>query len=231
MPVAPWSGGPVDSVDDGRRARRTHRLPADDQGHGGRRRPRHPPGRRRRRARRGLRERPRRGRSRRSATPTVFMERVVTDARHVEVQLIADAHGTVWAVGVRDCSMQRRNQKVIEESHCIALTPEQDRDLRAAAVRLAAARRVRERRHGRVPLPTGRAALRLPRGQHPPPGRAPGHRADDRARPRQAADPRRRRRAARGRSAADRAATPSRPGSTPRIPQRASPRRRAPSRR
>ena len=50
---------------------------------------------------------------------TVFMERVVTDARHVEVQIIGDNHGTVWAVGVRDCSLQRRNQKVIEESHCI----------------------------------------------------------------------------------------------------------------
>ena len=70
---------------------------------------------------------------------TVFMERVVTGARHVEVQLIADIHGTAWAVGVRDCSMQRRNQKVIEESQCIALTAEQDRDLRAAAVRLASA--------------------------------------------------------------------------------------------
>ena len=70
---------------------------------------------------------------------TVFMERVVTGARHVEVQIIADGHGTVWAVGVRDCTMQRRNQKVIEESHCVALTAEQDRDLRAAAVRLAAA--------------------------------------------------------------------------------------------
>ncbi|MET0323687.1 MAG: carboxyl transferase domain-containing protein [Ilumatobacteraceae bacterium] len=57
----------------------------------------------------------------------------------MEVQLIGDAYGTVWAVGVRDCSMQRRNQKVIEESHCIALTPDQDRDLRAAAVRLAPA--------------------------------------------------------------------------------------------
>ena len=88
---------------------------------------------------------------------TVFMERVVTGARHVEVQLIADNHGTVWAVGVRDCSMQRRNQKVIEESHCIALTPEQDRDLRAAAVRLAAAAGYQQRRHGRVPLPARRA--------------------------------------------------------------------------
>ena len=67
------------------------------------------------------------------------MERVVTGARHVEVQLIADSHGTAWAVGTRDCSMQRRNQKVIEESACPVLTPHQDRELRAAAVRLAKA--------------------------------------------------------------------------------------------
>ena len=67
----------------------------------------------------------------------MFIESVVTGARHVEVQLIADHHGTVWAPGVRDCSMQRRNQKVIEESQCIVLTPQQDADLRAAAVRLA----------------------------------------------------------------------------------------------
>jgi acetyl/propionyl-CoA carboxylase alpha subunit/acetyl-CoA carboxylase carboxyltransferase component len=70
---------------------------------------------------------------------TVFMERVVTAARHVEVQIIADAHGNVWPVGVRDCSMQRRNQKVLEESQCILLTPEQDDDLRQAAARLARA--------------------------------------------------------------------------------------------
>ncbi len=70
---------------------------------------------------------------------TVFMERVVTAARHVEVQIIADEHGNVWPVGVRDCSMQRRNQKVLEESQCILLTPEQDADLRQAAARLALA--------------------------------------------------------------------------------------------
>ncbi len=68
--------------------------------------------------------------------PTVFLERVVTGARHIEVQIIADQHETVWAVGVRDCTLQRRNQKVIEESHSTALTADEDRELREAAVRL-----------------------------------------------------------------------------------------------
>ena len=65
------------------------------------------------------------------------MERVVDDARHVEVQIIADGHGTVWPVGVRDCSAQRRHQKVLEESSSTALDPEQDAELRVAAARLA----------------------------------------------------------------------------------------------
>src|SRR6478672_6318862 len=68
---------------------------------------------------------------------TVFLERLVTGARHVEVQLIADKHGTAWAVGVRDCSIQRRNQKVIEESSSPLLSPEQTDELKAAAERLA----------------------------------------------------------------------------------------------
>ncbi len=53
--------------------------------------------------------------------PAVFLEQFVESARHVEVQVIADGAGTTWAVGVRDCSMQRRNQKVIEESASTAL--------------------------------------------------------------------------------------------------------------
>ncbi|WP_432905329.1 carboxyl transferase domain-containing protein [Micromonospora matsumotoense] len=69
----------------------------------------------------------------------VFLERLVTGARHVEVQVIADGQGTAWALGVRDCSVQRRNQKVIEESASPVLGPEQTAELKSSAERLAVA--------------------------------------------------------------------------------------------
>ncbi|WP_030317847.1 acetyl/propionyl/methylcrotonyl-CoA carboxylase subunit alpha [Streptomyces sp. NRRL B-3229] len=69
----------------------------------------------------------------------VFVEPYVEDGRHVEVQILADTHGTVWALGTRDCSLQRRHQKVIEEAPAPGLTDELTAELHDLAVRAARA--------------------------------------------------------------------------------------------
>jgi acetyl-CoA carboxylase biotin carboxylase subunit len=67
--------------------------------------------------------------------PGLYLEKCIEDARHVEVQILGDTAGNVVHVGDRDCSLQRRQQKVIEEGPSTAIAPELAAEIRSAAVR------------------------------------------------------------------------------------------------
>ncbi|MET8043442.1 carboxyl transferase domain-containing protein [Micromonospora sp. NPDC005215] len=136
VPVAPWSRGAVETLDAARASAAEVGYPLmlkATAGGGGR----------------GIRvirneaelddayERTSQEAARAFGSGIVFLERLVTGARHVEVQVIADGQGTAWALGVRDCSVQRRNQKVIEESASPVLDPAQAAELKTSAERLA----------------------------------------------------------------------------------------------
>jgi len=136
--VSAWSGGPVADLEQARRHAETIGYPLmikAASGGGGR----------------GIRRVERAGDlaaafagARREAAAafgddTLLMEQAISGARHVEVQIVADGKGGIWALGVRDCSIQRRHQKVVEESASTALDADGERRAKAAAVALTEA--------------------------------------------------------------------------------------------
>lgn len=68
---------------------------------------------------------------------SIYMEKFIVNPKHIEIQILADMHGNVVHLGERDCSMQRRNQKVLEESPSVIMTPQLRQRMGQAAVAAA----------------------------------------------------------------------------------------------
>ena len=156
-------------------------YPAPGQGGGRRRRHRHAAG-RQAGGSRGVVEATQAMAERAFGDGTVYLERLVAKARHIEIQVFGFGDGHAVHLYERECSMQRRFQKIIEETPAPGL-PDETRQRHGPGGRGARrAGALSRRRHGRVRRRRRDRRLLFPRDEHPHPGRASGDRDDHRDR-------------------------------------------------
>ena len=130
----------------------------------------------------------------------IYVERFIRRARHLEVQVLADGHGRMVHLFERDCSVQRRNQKIVECAPAPVLSAGRARLAHRLRARHRARGRLPECGHGGVPARSRHRQLSLHRGEPAHPGGAHRHRAGHRRRPGARPDPHRRKRGHRRRA-------------------------------
>ena len=159
LPIIPGSEGVVPDEAGREEDRARNWASADDQGSRRRRRARHARGAQQARADPARFRPPATKAQQAFGSPNVYMEKLIEHPRHIEFQVLGDRHGSVIHLGERECSLQRRHQKVLEESPSTALDAATRERVGKQVVEALAQDRLFERRHRRVPARCLRQSL------------------------------------------------------------------------